>query len=81
MLYFYIIAYYLKSKLKELNNRLMNKKLKNIELIRIIRSLNKIYSEIYEYNSEHWSYYLGIVWSTDVLLINLFNRLVLKTNF
>ena len=64
LVYFYLIALYLKSKLKEVNIRLnVGPKGKQPALhLKIIHDLSKIYAEIYDYNSTYWSQYLLIVW-------------------
>jgi len=68
-IYFYIICYYLKSKLKVINERLRQKN-RLLNLYKIIKQLNSIYSEIDEYNNNYWSKFLFWVWMLFGLMIN-----------
>ena len=75
VIYFYLICSYLKIKIKELNRKLFTilKKrtyLKRKITLKIIRSLNSIYSEINEYNTKFWSKYLMSIWIIMGSLIN-----------
>jgi len=82
LIYFYIICYYLKSKLRVINERLKQND-RVINLYKIINSLNSIYSEINDYNNNYWSKFLFWVWTFLTLLINtllyasLFGRMAL----
>ena len=65
-LYFYILCKYLRIKLKNVNQELIQMK-SGIRFIRIrhtIHTLDALYSEINEYNSTYWSKFLFIVWLT-----------------
>ena len=65
-LYFYILCKYLRIKLNNINQELIQMK-SGIRFIRIrhtIYTLNALYREINEYNSTYWSKFLFIVWLT-----------------
>jgi hypothetical protein len=72
MVYFIIICHYIKVKIRELiKNILLINKVKRYykQYERIHRSLNSVYSEINEYNSNFWSKYMLTIWfvfGTDV---------------
>jgi hypothetical protein len=72
IVYFIIICHYIKVRIRELNkNILLINKVKgnDKEYERIHRSLNSVYSEINEYNSNFWSKYMLTIWfvfGTDV---------------
>ena len=75
-IYFSIICYYLKIKLKESNqqisNIITNKRLFNSKSVLVsIRSINSIYSEINEYNNTFWSKYLLSIWFIFGFVLNL----------
>ena len=75
VMYFYIICYYLRSKIIVINTKLeanINNKLRTncIELKHAINSLQTIYKEIEEYNSNYWSNYLFLIWISFTILIN-----------
>ena len=78
--YYYIITYYLKSKLLLINIELKSfaiKKSRNSykNFIKIIRELNSLFIEITEYNCNYWSKFLFIIWFTISLIISAFNHL------
>jgi len=68
-IYFYIICYYLKSKLKVINEKLKQKD-RVLNLYKTINFLNSIYSEIDEYNNNYWSKFLFWVWMLFGIMIN-----------
>ncbi len=62
-MYFNIMCYYLKIKIKEQNKKISLlfecNKIRNINLItKAIRSMNSLYLEINDYNINYWSKYL-----------------------
>ena len=69
LIYFYIIAYYLRLKLNDLNKCLLNifgnNENININIIymkTIMKRYNDIFLEINDYNLNYWSKFLGIFW-------------------
>jgi hypothetical protein len=65
--YFYLVCNYLKIKLREVNNELINKigkriRITNARTIILIKKLSSIYSEIDDYNNNFWSKYLLSIW-------------------
>ena len=76
LFYFYILAFYLKSKQIEVNNFLRyaishKDSIKIYNSNRVIRTLNDIYMEISEYDNNCWSKFLGVVWSTCTTVVAL----------
>ena len=74
--YFYLICYYLKIKLKTINEsirKLIKNKcsLNNNLLYNIMRSTNSIYSEIDDCNNNYWSLYLFCFWISITAIINI----------
>ena len=61
--YFYLLCYYLKNEIHSIN-RSIKEKLNNSELLRIMYSLDSLYKEINEYNSQFWSKFLLLFWIT-----------------
>jgi hypothetical protein len=82
VMYFYIICYYLRSKIRVINTKL-EAKIKNksrkycFELIQTMNSLQKIYEEIEEYNDNYWSNFLFLIWISFTLLINTMLYLII----
>jgi hypothetical protein len=74
LVYYHLICYYLKLKIKRINDGLKNNlKLKNgFNSAKIIRSLNKIYEEINDYNNNYWSKFLICIWISIVSIISTF---------
>jgi hypothetical protein len=75
LIYFHLICYYLKTKLKNLNEKLKSNtimKSKNFNPLIIMKSLNSIYSEITEYDQKYWSKFLFLFWILFTLIINTF---------
>ena len=76
IIYFYIISYYITSKLREINTELRNAiKTKIIlNLYQTSKTFNEIYLEINEYDSQFWSKFLFIVWmsSSGVIALLIF---------
>jgi hypothetical protein len=67
LVYFHLICRYIKIKLKEQNDfivkAIVERKVINYEkILRSIRKLNAIYSELNEYNRDFWSLYLLSIW-------------------
>jgi hypothetical protein len=67
LVYFYLICRYIKIKIKEQNDLIAKaiverKVINSQKILRLIRNLNAIYSEINEYNREFWSKYLLLIW-------------------
>jgi hypothetical protein len=74
--YFYLICYYLKSKLRHVNKRLENmtesKGKKRFAIILVMKSLYSIYDEIKSYNDNFWSKHLlnfVLIWITAMNVI------------
>jgi len=76
LIYFYIICYYFKSKLKFINDnmRQISKERRigrnNFDFYNTIQSLNGIYSEISNYNNNYWSKFLLSVWILLSIIIS-----------
>ena len=64
LIYFYLMTFYLMSKLKEVNTELisMSKHSHRISCVKIVNQLNHIFHEIHEYNGKYWSYFILIIW-------------------
>ena len=62
----YVICHYLKIKINGLNQTLLEmKRLKRFSGIRkILISMDKLYTEIDDYNENYWSKFLGVFWAT-----------------
>jgi len=74
-IYYYIITYYLESKLKAINASIKNiSKYKDLAmnayiLLKIVPDIDTIYAEISEYNRIFWCKFLGIFWlCTDTII-------------
>jgi hypothetical protein len=83
MTYFYIICYYLKIKLQNINteikNEVLNKSKLNNNIVKYFtNSLNSIYLEINEYNANYWSKFLFLFL---FLLNTCINSLLYKSIF
>jgi hypothetical protein len=74
LVYYHLICYYLKLKIKRINDGLKNNlKSKNgFNSAKKIRSLNKIYEEIDDYNNNYWSKFLLCIWISIVSIISTF---------
>ena len=76
IIYFYIISYYLTSKLREINTELRNaiKTKIFLNLYHTLKSFNGIYFEINEYDSQFLSKFIFIVWmsSSGVIALLIF---------
>jgi len=77
IVYFYIICYYLKCKIFRINEKIRNfikiskfEFSSNTDLVRTIYSLNSIYEEIDNYNSNYWSKFLFWIWISLASIIN-----------
>ena len=88
LIYFYIICYYIKLKIREIHKRIyqLSKGIDSKDnIISIMKSMNKLYEEIAEYNITYWSKFLLSFWftfgSATVLLIFsvLFVSMILLT--
>ena len=86
--YYYIITYYLREKLKIITNKLKqiirnNKRKQSINVWNILREMNSVYDEINEYNSNYWSKFLAIIWITfsfiisSAIFLSLFTKVVI----
>jgi len=67
VVYLHIICYYIKIKLKRLNNQIISKssslrKMNSQSVDKLIRPFSSIYSEINQYNNNFWSKYLLTIW-------------------
>ena len=76
VLYFSIIAYYIRIKIKRIN-RLLNKCLR----IREIYSLHEIYQEIDKYNKELWSKFLFVIWLSVTILTSALAYILIFADF
>ena len=76
LFYFYILSYYLKLKQKEVND-FMRYAIENKDRIKILNSkritdtLNQIYEEIIDYDSNYWSKFIAVVWSSCTTVVAL----------
>jgi hypothetical protein len=75
LVYFYLIWHYIKIKIKEQNDFIAKaiverKVIKSQKIMRSIRSLDGIYSELNQYNRDFWSLYLLSIWLIFGLLLN-----------
>ena len=79
--YYFLITYYLKSKILLINTKLKSiiekRSICNKNVMKFIRELNAIYYEINEYNSNYWSKFLLIIWFTISSIIALLTFVVL----
>ena len=74
MVYFSILSYYLKLKQRQVNGCLrkliLSKRIIRMnDTIRVMAKLNQIYSEIEECDSNFWSKFLAIIWTTSTTII------------
>ena len=79
LVYFHIICYYLTIKIRELNQKMEKIIRTNMDLnsglfYSIMNSMNKLYIEINDYNSNYWSAYLFWIWIslTNLIVSTLF---------
>ena len=63
-IYFYILCYYLKLKMNNLNIYIKNisKSCKPLKISNMFRKIHSIYTEIHEYNEYFWSKYFLCFW-------------------
>ncbi len=83
LVYFYLICYYLKSRLSSVNERMVSKSnhgMKDFRLnfIEIIRNLNSIYLEISDYDKNYWSLFLFMIW---ISFATIMSRILYMTFF
>jgi len=83
-LYFYIICYYVKIKIRQINKNLAKICAYNyIKIIPNMKSLNKIYLELSDFNDIFWSKFLFWFWITFIVIIvmllyaTLFGQMIL----
>ena len=79
--YFYILAYYLNLKQNCINDYLRHiikkansnskEEIKILNSKRVTDPLNSIYLEIKEYDSNFWSKFIGVIWSTCTTVVAL----------
>ena len=74
IIYFYILCRYLRLKLKNLNENVLQMKrgIRFIRIQNILNEFNEIYLEINEYNTTYWSKFLLIIWFTYGLPIIIY---------
>ena len=82
LIYFYLIALYLKLKLKHMNDSLIfysnNRKRKRfLNLLKITKNFNSIYCEIEDYDNNYWSKFLLFVWLTCSTIISTISFFIL----
>ena len=71
IIYYFIITYYLRSKLREINLNIQSKRRRVFHLFfETLRESNKTYEEINEYNAIYWSKFLFIIWLTFSSIIS-----------
>jgi len=75
LIYFYLICYYIKLKLRRINREIMTRSLNkrtinNRNVYYIIKYLTSLYSEIEQYNGIYWSKYLFCVLILFTTIIN-----------
>jgi hypothetical protein len=75
VVYFYLICRYIKIKIKEQNDLIAKaiverSVINRTKILRSIRNLDGIYTELNEYNHEFWSLYLLLIWLMFGLFIN-----------
>jgi hypothetical protein len=75
VVYFYIICRYIKIKIKEQNDLIAKaiverNVINSTKILRSIRNLDAIYTELNEYNREFWSLYLLLIWLMFGFVIN-----------
>ena len=81
--YYFIITYYIESKIKSINKLLLlnlnrHKVSINISFYRhLFEDLNAIYVEISEYNANYWAKYLAIIWVTFTVNISCFSYVLI----
>ena len=84
-LYFQIICDYLKQKLNNLNEFIinLNKKKRSIRTKNNFKAFDAVYREINEYNATYWSKFLFIVWTLIGLpmVMEIYLLLFTNTNF
>jgi len=86
LIYFYITCFYLKSKIRSINNKIIRITTNKKQIIRpkiseILKSFDSIYAEIYEYNNNYWSKFLFVVWILLVIIISSVLYLTTYTSF
>ena len=62
--YFNIICYFIRIKIKVINETLLEKNVSKTISVKICKSIDLIYTEINDYNSIFWSKYFLIFWTT-----------------
>ena len=79
LIYFYLIALYLKSKLKEVNNRLKicSKWKLPVNYLMTLKKLTAIYDEIAEYNDKYWCHFILFVWTNSGAILSSITFLLL----
>ena len=79
MINYLLINFYLKSKLKSINNDMKENvnKINFNNFIKLMKQLNAIYMEIIEYNDIFWSKYLCLLWFTMSSILALFIHIII----
>jgi len=75
LIYFHIVCFYLKCKIRSVNNMIIRsttkKRLtKRLKIVEILKSFDLIYTEISEYNNNYWSKFLFVNWILLVIIIS-----------
>jgi len=75
IIYFHIMCFYLKSKIRSINDRIIKsltnkRQIKRLKVSEILQSYDSIYADIYEYNENYWCKFLFVVWILFVIIIS-----------
>lgn len=74
LIYFYLITFYLKSKLKAVNQTLRgftkSQVKRPISFSKVCADLSAIYTEIHEYDNIYWSKFLAFVWMSCATILS-----------
>src|ERR1700759_674898 len=71
LVYYYIICYYIKIRIRAINERIADRSKCGIrKMISILRMFDSIYKEINAYNYEYWSKFLFLIWIIITIIIS-----------
>ena len=80
IIYFHIICYYLKLKIKRINSELSSKTSKSQNL-KILMDLISIHKEVIDFNDNYWSEYLAVIMLIVMPVLNLLTFTVIFGGF